>query len=271
MNVSHSHDLGSGADIDFDLAAVPEVGGNAGHSMPDRVIEAKVIAVLVQSPLEEDDANETGERTQCQIHAIAIRKLLSEDELADHEESGEKDGKHGAQQVPRCHLLEEQTDGQTKPAYGIVRCGRFKVSKEEEHALNVQDGVDVIQTMPRSRIHAQKLRCISIGVSIGYNSPSHILLAGSVCIDVNQEDGMVRRVAHPKKRALRTRRGIFPCITRVISNRSDQTHERDDEDEALLPSVGVKDGRKKRQICGGRNGDLKTSIPSHVDCIDSRC
>lgn len=165
------HDLRSRSYVDFYLAAVPEVGCNASHGVPDGVIEAEVVAVLVQPPLEEDDAEEAYDRSECEIHTVAIGELLCEDELAEHDGGGEQDGQHRAEQIPGCHLLEEQAYGQTQPSHCVIRGRSFEIGKEQEHTLDVQDGVDVVQTMPRARIHAQQSRSHLEWISIAYIRP----------------------------------------------------------------------------------------------------
>lgn len=82
---------------------------------------------------------------------------MGKNELAEHDKDGNKDGNDCTQQIPRGELLEEETDGKAEPTHCVV-CGRgLKVGEEEEHALYVQNRVNIVQTMPGAGIHAEQL------------------------------------------------------------------------------------------------------------------
>lgn len=92
--------------------------------------------VLVETALEEDDADEGSEHAKDEVHAVEGRQLLRKDELGKHDENGKEDWEHSAQQIPGGELLEEQAHRQAQPADHVVRRGGLEVRKEEEHALD---------------------------------------------------------------------------------------------------------------------------------------
>lgn len=69
---------------------------------------------------------------------------------------------------------------------------------------------------------------------------------------------------------LRTRRGVLPSIGDVVANGTDESHQRDDENEGLLSAVGIEDGRKQGEVGASRDGDLDLSFPAHVRASESR-
>lgn len=130
------HDFGIGANVELYLSAIPEVGGDTSHGVPDGVIEAQKVVVLIQAALEEDDTNSTSDHTEEKVHAVDGGELLGEDELAQHDEDCEENWEHRAEQIPGSKLLEEQADRQAQPADSIIRGSGLEVGKEEKHALD---------------------------------------------------------------------------------------------------------------------------------------
>jgi hypothetical protein len=155
--------------------------------------------------------------------------------------------------------LEEETDGDTQPTNSIIGSRGLEVSKEEEHALYVEDGVNIVQTVPGSRIHAQKAwwRLVEVLVVYGKAKLSQQL--------IKRDSNGRNKVGKGKKSTSRTWWGVLPCIASVISNGSDQAHHSDDENEALLPPIGVKDDRQQGEVRNGRYADLSLSLPRHLD------
>ena len=49
----------------------------------------------------------------------------------------------------------------------------------------------------------------------------------------------------------------------MITNRTNESHDTNDENEGLLPTIGVEDGGKQREVGCGRNGNLKMGLPTH--------